>query len=134
MSEILYRKVGRKYVPYLRSFSFDEPSLHVPIGKYALIYAFAENGRSYSYQATPDTAGFIAAVHAFKHEFVDAINRRIPATPTENPAKHWTKKQKALIDKFRDDMVATGALKPIEWQYLYPDELVDEALEEMLKK
>ena len=133
MSEILYRKVGRRYVPVSRSWRLDPPSIRAPIGQYVLAYSYAEGGQAFSYTAKPDTAGFIAAVLAFRSEFALAMNARVPSTPQVG-RKPFSKEEKKLIEKFRKDMAAIGSLIPTFWESTSADELVDAAIDAMMRK
>ena len=133
MSEILYRKVGRRYVPVSRSWRLDSPSISAPIGQYVLAYSYAEGGQSFSYTAKPDTAGFIAAVLAFRSEFAAAMNDRAPSIHMPEK-KRYGKEEKKLIEKFRKDMAAIGSLIPTFWKSTSADELVDAAIDAMMRK
>ena len=110
MTETVYKKVGRKYVPLAVRWYEDARMDQMPVGTFRLLYAYSDGGRRYEYNVTPATAPMVAAMTigraAMEEAVRDACKMR-PSTP-----QSYTKKQRALIEKFRADM---GGLMPSWW-------------------
>ena len=74
MNEVLYRKVGRRYVP-VSDWDLNAGD-KMRVGTFRLTYCYADGGSRYWYEVTPDTAGFVAAAMvahaAMEVAFVDA--------------------------------------------------------------
>jgi len=131
MSETLYKKVGRRYVPHVTR--WDDRDLQIPVGGFVLVHAYAEGGRTYQYDVRPDTAGFRAAATIARNEMADAIREASIAKPKNGELKHYTKRQLAIIEKFREDMAAVGAMVPVWWQHKTPHDIADAAIEAVTK-
>jgi hypothetical protein len=110
MTEILYRKVGRKYVPARQT--FDDYAPMIPVGSFVLTYAYTEGGRSYTYDVKPDTAGFVAAAKIAQHAMEEAIREKCKYKPEH---VKWTKKQQAIMEDFQKQMQAAGGNIPTWW-------------------
>lgn len=111
MTEILYKKVGRKYVPVHQVFgSFDLPTMKV--GSFVLTYAYTDGGSSYTYDVAPDTAGFIAASKVAQYAMEDAIREKCKYKPEH---VKWTKKQQAIMADFQMQMFKAGGNMPTWW-------------------
>lgn len=109
----LYKKVGRKYVPYSQSFADYE--MAIPVGSFMLVYAYQDGGKKYSYKVKPDTAGFEAAAMIAEHSICEAIHEKSKYDCDTGKVKRYTKKQLAIIKEFRAKMIATGGLMPTWW-------------------
>lgn len=123
-TDTLYKKVGRKYVP-VDSLSLIEQNIdRLEVGTFRLAYAYKDGGRRYEYDVKPDTASFVAAMmiaqEAMEKDMLDAAK----ATP-HTSVKPYTKKQLALIEKFKSDM---GDMRPAYWKYASPYEIAEAAV------
>ena len=82
----------------------------MPVGTFKLTYAYGNGGNRYEYDVTPATAPMVAAMMIAKQPMEEAIREACKMRPsTPQP---YTKKQMALIDKFRQDM---GGMMPSWW-------------------
>jgi hypothetical protein len=109
----LYRKEGRRYVLDCDSLNAYDRDMMKP-GQFRLTYAYQEGGRRYDYAVTPDTASFLAACIVARQAMEDAMNKAAVAQKREE-FKPYTKKQLAVIEKFRAEMAAVGGLLPTWW-------------------
>jgi len=106
----LYEKVGRKYVPV--ALEWDRETLKC--GQFRMHYAYGDGAGMYFYDVTPDTAGFVAAAMIAHKAMEQAIRDVAPATHKATP---YTKKQLAIIKRFRAEMIEAGGLLPDWWEY-----------------
>lgn len=121
----LYEKKGRKYVPVSVSWH-DREQDSMGVGEFRLTYVYAEGGRRYEYKVTPATAAWVAAAMIARVAMEDAIRKQsVSVTDTFE----YTSKQKAIIEKFKSDMAAAGALMPRWWQEASPHEISKAAIE-----
>jgi len=109
---VLYHKVGRKYVVYGRADAWDADVMRA--GQWRMTYCYADGGRRYSYDVTPDTASFAAACELSAAAMEAAINDAAIAHPQE-PAVPYTLRQRSAIERARVDLAAVGLLTPIRW-------------------
>ena len=87
MTEVLYKKVGRKYVPVRQTFDgYDSPT--IPVGTFVLTYAYTDGGRSYTYDVTPDTASFVAAAKVAQKAMEEAIQEKKSAIIIQDKTKY----------------------------------------------
>jgi hypothetical protein len=107
----LYEKVGRKYVPV--QIDYDRDTLKC--GQFRLHYAYEDGGGVYFYDVTPDTAGFVAAAMIAHKAMEQAIRDATPSRP--HIPTPYTKKQIAIIERYRKEMVEAGGLLPEWWQH-----------------
>lgn len=117
--ETLYKKVGRKYVPV--RIEFDRDTL--PAGCFRLHYAYENGAGMYFYDVKPDTAGFVAASMIAHKAMEQAIRDAAPAKHTA--LKRYTKKQLAIIKRYRAEMVEAGGLLPDWWMHTSPWDIAD---------
>lgn len=106
----LYEKRGRKYIPVAARWQEQYDLEQMPVGTFKLTYAYGNGGKRYEYAVTPATAPMVAAMMVARYAMEEAIreaSKMRPSTP-----QPYTKKQKALIDKFRADM---GGMMPSWW-------------------
>lgn len=123
MSDILYKKIGRKYIPQSRVFDFEHA---MPVGSFMLVYAYTDGGKQYEYSVTPDTASFVAAAMIAKKAMQEAIQNKSEYKPIR-PAK-WTKKQAEIMDEYQYKMRLAGGTFPIWWGASSSHELADAAI------
>lgn len=130
MSEILYRKVGRKYVPaYDVTRAYDND--HMAVGTWRMVYAYADGGRRFEYGVTPDIASFRAASMLAKEAMIvamDAAAKSCPNLTRSAKGKPYTTTQMQIINRFRDEMVATGAMLPEWWTVSSAPAIADAAI------
>ena len=106
-TEILYRKVGRKYEPV--SQYWRDCGNEMRVGTFRLRYASEAHGESYEYDVAPDTAGFVAAAMIAKKGMESAISEASKMRPSGG---RYTNKHIAIIAKFKEDM---GGMYPAWW-------------------
>ena len=126
MSETLYRKVGRRYEPVSSYEVMSGDSM--PVGTFRLTYAYAAGSRRYCYDVRPDTAGFVAAALIAGKAMESAITEASIAQP-QPPNRPYTKQQQALVEKFRADMAAAGAMVPTWWEHKAVYQIVQAGLD-----
>lgn len=114
MSEAVYVKRGRRYVP-LSSWE-RETGDEMKVGTFRLTYAYSNGGRRYSYDVRPDTAGFVAACEVARQAMEAAIQDAAVARPSASSV-YYTKKQLEIIERFRREMSEAGGLLPASWQH-----------------
>jgi hypothetical protein len=114
MSDQLFIKKGRRYVPYGNAGSWYDDRDVMKIGEFRLTYCADEGHYRARYDVTPDTAAFVAAAMIAQHEMEKAITETIIAKPSLE-GQPYTDEQKQIVEKFRHDMAATGALVPHYW-------------------
>ena len=124
MSDILYKKVGRQYVPQSRIFDFEHA---MPVGSFMLVYAYTDGSKQYEYSVTPDTASFVAAAMIAKKAMQEAIQNKTEFKP-DMRGIHWTKKQAAVLIEFRKKMREVGGTLPTWWSSSSSHELADAAI------
>ncbi len=112
MSETLYVKRGRRYVPHLIAWDYNHDQMRV--GTWRMTYAYSDGGRRYEYEVRPDTASFMAAAMMAREEMVRTICDKAVGTPSGQTIP-YTKRQLAIIGKFKADMMAAGGLVPTWW-------------------
>ena len=106
----LYKKVGRKYVPVAAQWYEDATQDRQAVGTFRLTYAYRDGGRRYEYGVTPATAPAAAAFLIAKVAMEEKLRDMARMSPMGS--KPYTKNQRALIAKFRDDM---GGFYPAHW-------------------
>ena len=110
----LYEKRGRKYVPY--SFNwYENYGDQMKVGAFRLTYCYSNGGRKYDYAVTPATAPFVAAAMVAREAMEQAIREKIVAT-NHIKSQPYTKKQLAIIERFRKEMSDAGGLLPTWWE------------------
>lgn len=131
MSETLYRKVGRKYVPAFSSVHDRYDYDLMEVGTFRLTYAYSDGGRRYAYDVKPDTAGFVAAAMLYKQKMEAAINDASIAKPQLGTVTPYTRKQLNLIEQFRKDMAEAGGLTPTHWTHATAYQISEAAINAM---
>lgn len=118
--EVLYRKVGRKYVPAFNAESSTRYGYDMmKPGTFRLTYCYTDGGRRYNYDVTPDTASFVAAAEMFRYEMEQAVLEASKAVEQQdrNYATRYTKEQKQTIAKSRELLDSAGVTTPIWWEH-----------------
>lgn len=114
MSTHLYEKRGRRYIPWGNGDHWGSDRDAMQIGSFRLIHCPAPGHYRQRHDVAPDTAAFIAAVMVAQHAMEEAMNAAARAQPSVGP-RPYTAQQIAIIDRFRADMAAAGALVPSYW-------------------
>lgn len=108
MSEIFYKKVGRKYVAVASGelYNYELKQMN------GFILTYRKDGRtSYEYEVKPDNASFVAAAMVAKQAMEEAIHEASKMEPSGG-VRNYTKKQLAIIKQFQVDM---GGMAPVYW-------------------
>jgi adenine/guanine phosphoribosyltransferase-like PRPP-binding protein len=108
-TETHYRKVGRRYVPVTAHERWD--GMDQKVGTFLLRYA-KKGGQSWEYNVAPDTAGFVAAAMIAREAMEAAMVEKAKMKPQNLKPRPYTKRELALIKKFREDM---GDMFPCYW-------------------
>jgi len=124
----LYKKVGRKYVPFDAYWDDCYKTDRMRVGTFRLAYAYQDGGRMYQYDVTPSTAPMVAAMMIAKKAMEEAINESSKNKPSL-PA-HYTKRQLALIEQFKSDM---GGMYPSWWTENSSHEISNAAIKAVLE-
>ena len=113
MSTQLFTKQGRRYVPWGNADDRWDADV-MAVGTFRLVHCPAPGHYRYSHDVTPDTAAFVAACElaavAMERAILDAATHRPSASAS------YTPEQQVIIERFRQDMVATGGVLPVWWQ------------------
>lgn len=123
---VLYEKVGRRYVPRYGS-TFDMRNDDMKVGEFRLTYCHTDGGRRYEYNVTPATAAWAAAAMIARQVMEDAMHEAAAAKPSE--PREYTKKQQAIIKKYRAEMAAAGGNFPNWWSVASPREIAKAAID-----
>ena len=127
-TETLYKKVGRKYVPvHARWYEADRVDF-MKVGTFRLTYAYTDGGRRYEYDVTPATAPTVAAMMVAKHAMREAIQKQAQIRPSG--VVKYTKRQLALIEKFKADM---GSMYPSHWIGSSADDIAEAAIKAVME-
>ena len=110
----LYEKRGRKYVPVAAHWADERDKMKV--GQFRLTYCYTDGARRYEYNVTPATAPFVAAALIARHAMEDAIRQRVIAKEHIKNVP-YTKKQLAILKRFRKEMSDAGGLLPNWWDH-----------------
>lgn len=130
--QILYVKKGRRYVPYCNTESHRLTGTDsIAVGSFRLTYCPEPGYRRHSYDVTPDTAGFMAACGIAQYAMEQAMTDMAKSAP--QLGREYTPQQRAIIDKFRNDMAAAGALIPTYWTSSSPREIAEAGINAVRK-
>lgn len=127
MSEALYVKRGRRYVPYANEDAMSDRD-RMRVGTWRMTYCYADGARRYRYDVLPDTASFIAACEIA----AEAMERAITAAALPSPSQQivpYTKAQLTLIERFRADMAAAGGFAPTYWTHATAREIAQAGID-----
>lgn len=111
----LYEKRGRRYVPVLGEW-YERNSDRMKVGTFRLTYCYSNGGHRYEYEVTPATAAWAAAATVARQAIEDEIVKAAVATP-HTATIPYTRKQLAIIERYRAEMAATGAMLPQWWTH-----------------
>ena len=128
----LYKKQGRRYVPAYSVAEWDYDKDRMAVGTFRLTYAYADGGRRYEHDVTPDTAGWAAAALQAKHAMVDALRQ---AATQHRPATSkvlLTKKQQQAVAQARAILNEAGVLSSM-WESASPESIADAAVAAVLQ-
>ena len=124
MSVQLFHKVGRYYKPWGNAERWDFDGDVMTAGQFRLVHCVEDGSRRYSYDVTPDTAALAAAADVA----AVAMERAIQAAAIARPGvdlSQYTKKQLAIIERFRAEMAEAGGLLPSHWQHASAREIAE---------
>lgn len=133
MTEAIYRKVQHgKRVSYelignARGY-YDSYDILKP-GQFRLEFASGDGSRRYAYPVSPDTAGWEAAALIARVAMEAEIKRASQCVPDVGRVNPHTKKQLAIIDRFRAEMLEAGAQLPDWWRFTSDIEISQAAIE-----
>ena len=128
----LYKKQGRRYVPAYSVAEWDYDKDRMAVGTFRLTYAYADGGRRYEHDVTPDTAGWVAAALQAKHAIVEAMRK---AATQHRPATSkvlLTKKQQQAVAQARAILNEAGVLSSM-WESASPESIADAAIAAVLQ-
>jgi len=127
----LYVKKGRRYQPWghLEKNWHHDP---MPIGTFRLVHCFAPGHYRTRSDVTPDTAAFLAAAELAAVAMEEAMRERAKAVPQPSETPN-TAEQRRLIEQFRQDMAATGALVPSYWTHASAREIAQAGIDAVRK-
>jgi hypothetical protein len=131
----LYEKKGRRYKVWGDAENWYGTNHDVMrAGDHRLTYCPVDGERRYTHDVTPDTAAFAAAAQIAQVAMEEAILKRARAA-VEVPSriKEWTPQQRAIIEKFKEDMAATGALIPAYWRHATAHEIAKAGIDAVLE-
>jgi hypothetical protein len=130
MSETLYRKEGRRYVPVYNATSAYDKDL-MKTGTWRMVYAYNDGGRRFEYDVKPDTASFVAACMLARHAMEQAIEESVTAKPMAGGK--FTAKQQKIIEQCEEMMRQAGILTPMWWQHGSAYEISQAAIHAVMK-
>lgn len=109
----LYVKKGRRYIPWghLEENWHQDP---MPAGTFRLVHCVESGHCRTTHDVTPDTAAFLAAAEVAAMAMEEEMRQRAVALPQLGNTP-YTAEQRRLIEQFRADMAAAGALLPSYW-------------------
>jgi len=128
MTEPLYKKAGRKYVPVVGTWYEDRCTDQMKVGTFRLVYCYADGARRYEYEVTPATAPVMAAMQVAKLAMIEKIRDMSQMRPSG--VMPYTKRQQALIEQFK---LAMGGMYPSHWQQSSAGEIADAAIKAVLE-
>jgi len=128
----LYEKRGRRYIPWGNGDRWDSDRDAMPIGGFRLIHCPAPGHYRYRHDVTPDRAAFAAAAMHCEHAMVEAMNTAAMARPGARGPVPYTAEQRAIIERFRRDMAAAGALVPEWWTSASAEDIARAGVEAVL--
>lgn len=126
MGEQLYIKRGRRYIPWGNGDHWDMDKDAMQAGTCRLIYCPEPGHYRYRYDVTPDSAAWVAAAMVAEHAMQQAIADHAIARPKP---QSYTPEQQWLIEQFRRDMAAAGALVPDWWTHASAAEIAQAGVE-----
>ena len=110
----LYEKRGRRYHVWGDHQEWHREGDILRVGQSRLVTCLEPGAYRYIYGVKPDAAAFVAAAQVAAHAMAEAMHEKAKYAPQAGGTPHTPEQQK-LIEKFRDDMAAAGALVPTYW-------------------
>lgn len=134
MIEAIYRKVqhGKRTLYELignaRHWQSDYDVLQP--GQFRLEFASKDGVHRYAYPISPDVAGWHAAALLARDAMENEITRAAQCAPqTSGTPRPYTKKQAAILARYRQEMADAGAHLPEWWQFTSSYEISQAAIE-----
>lgn len=125
MTEQLYVKRGRRYLPWGNAEDWDREKDVMKIGTFRLIHCPEPGHYRYRYDVTPDSAAWVAAAMVAENAMQKAIVDASIARPSSHGSHPYTPEQQRIIEQFRIDMAAAGGLVPSYWTHNSPIEIAE---------
>ena len=125
----LYVKKGRRYIPW----GHLEQDWHrdgdpMQAGTFRLVHCPAPGHYRTTHDVTPDTAAFLAAAELAAVAMEETMRERAKAVPQPSNTP-YTAEQRRLIEQFRQDMAAIGALVPSYWTHASAREIAQAGID-----
>ena len=99
-------------------------------GQFRLEFASRDGMRRYAYPVSPDVAGWEAAALIAQHTMRSEISRAARCVPqTSGMPRPYTKKQAAILARYRQEMADAGAHLPEWWQFTSSYDISKAAIE-----
>lgn len=132
-SEVLYIKKGRRYHVWGNALTHGERFDRDPmkVGAARLAYCPSPGYLRYSYDVQPDHAAFLAAAEIARFAMEEAITKAARFKP--NTSGNYTKQQKDIIERFRQEMADAGGLLPDYWHSGSPAEIAQAGIDAVAK-
>jgi hypothetical protein len=102
-------------------------------GTFLMIYCSCAGAYRYTYGVTPDNASFAAAAELAIDAIVSAMHARAIATPQLGSNQPYTKRQLAIIERFRAEMSEAGAMIPTHWTHASARDIAEAAVQAVKK-
>ena len=109
----LYTKHARRYVPYGNVSEWDRHGDIMRAGEFRLTHCVGDGSTRYIYNVTPDNAAFLAACSIAQVAMEKAMGEAAISKPKPMT---YTTTQHEIIERFRQEMAATGGLVPAFWR------------------
>jgi hypothetical protein len=110
----LYTKQGRRYIPYgnVSDWRYHDGDI-MRAGEFRLTHCVGDGSTRYVYNVTPDNAAFLAACSIAQVAMEKAMGEAAISKPEPMT---YTTTQHEIIERFRQEMAATGGLVPAFWR------------------
>ena len=128
-TEVLYKKVGRRYVPAENELNYSH-SERQPIGSFLVSYASKAGWNSFFY-VTPKNMEFQAAGFLFRKAIEKAITEK--SAYSANESIKYTPEQQKVFEQAKKMMVESGLLMPAWWRSTSSSEIANAALDALQK-
>lgn len=109
----LYTKQGRRYVLFGNFCYWNRHGDIMRAGEFRLTHCVGDGSTRYVYNVTPDSAAFLAACSIAQVAMEKAMGEAAISKPEPMT---YTAKQHEIIERFRQEMAATGSLVPACWR------------------
>lgn len=133
MSEAIYRKVQHgkrvKYEPIGNAQHWTSDMDVLKPGQCRVELASGDGMRRYAYPVSPDVAGWEAAALIAKVAMEDAIREAARCVPQMAGERPYTRKQQAILTRYRAEMSQAGANLPAWWQFTGAHEISQAAVD-----